>query len=454
MIPVGFLQDNAFVSTWKTDNAGTSASNQILIPTSPSGSYSCTILWGDGTSSFITAYNDAATTHTYPSAGTYTVRIYGKFEGFRFAAGGDKLKLLNISQWGPSFKLGNLGASFWGCSNLTITATDILNTSGLTNFGGTFIGCSSLTTIPNIGKWDISSVTTLQNAFNACGNFSSDLSQWNVSNVTDMSGAFFGTKINFSVASWNVSKVTNMSVTFRGCSLLNQDFSSWDVSNVTDMSNMFRECPVFNGNVTTWNVSKVTNFGAMFYGASVFNRNIGSWNVSAATTLESMFGNAGAFNQNIGSWNISKVTNMIGLFQLCPFNQDISGWDMSSVTVANAMFAGATLFNQNISGWNVSKITNMSGMFLLATSFQQNLGNWNIAALTNATDMFTSTTLTNANYNALLAGWAANPNRKNNVTFSGGNSHYDATSGGYNGTAGRAILTTTNSWTITDGGTP
>lgn len=325
-----FVPNNPFIFTVKTDNAGTSTSTQFALPLHSSASCDCYVYWGDGTFDRINAYNDAAWTHTYSIAGTYTVKIYGNLSTIRFANGGDKLKFINISKWGSNFKLGNIGVAFWGCSNLTITATDILNTNGLTSLDGTFINCTSITTIPNIGRWDVSQVITLQNTFNGCTNLSSDLSTWNVSNVTNLSTTFYSTKVNFPVAGWDVSKVTLMASTFRGCSLLNQDFSSWNVSNVTDMSNAFRDC----------------------------------------------------------------------------------------------------------------------------IALQQNLGSLNISSLTNATDMLTGVTLTNANYNALLSGWSANVNRKNNVTFSGGNSHYDTTSGSFNGTAGRAILTGTNSWTITDGGTP
>jgi hypothetical protein len=74
--------------------------------------------------------------------------------------------------------------------------------------------------------------------------------------------------------------------------------------------------------------------------------------------------------------------------------------------------------------------------------------------LTNATSMFLGVTLTNANYNGLLSGWGNFVIPHNTVTFSGGNSHYDATSGGFDGIAGRLLLTGTYSWFITDGGTP
>ena len=38
-------------------------------------SYNCYVNWGDGSSSHVTAYNDANAAHTYVSAGKYVVEI-------------------------------------------------------------------------------------------------------------------------------------------------------------------------------------------------------------------------------------------------------------------------------------------------------------------------------------------------------------------------------------------
>jgi surface protein len=318
-----------FVSSWKTDNAGTSSSTQITVPTTSAGTYNCIVDWGDGSSSVITTYDDAAWTHTYAGSGTYTVKISGTFTGIQFNNGGDRLKLLNISKWGK-MRLGNTGAYFYGCANLTITATDILDLTGTTTFISAFAACTSLTTIPSANSWNTSSITSLNLAFYLSASF-------------------------------------------------NQNISSWDTSSVT-------------------------NFASVFWDCAAFNQNISSWNTSAATTLAGMFVGCVAFNQNISSWVTSSVASMVNTFN------------------------GATSFNQN-------------------------LGSWNITALTNATTMFANVTLSTTNYNALLDGWGAQV-AQNSVTFSGGNSHYDTTTGGFNGTAGRLVLTATRLWTITDGGTP
>ncbi|NBT57599.1 BspA family leucine-rich repeat surface protein, partial [bacterium] len=145
----------AFVSTWKTDNTstGSSASNQITLPLESTGTYNFTVDWGDGTSNTITSGTDANRTHTYATAGTYTVTINGTITGFRFENPGDRQKITNISKFG-SLRLGNNGSYFDSANNLTITATDALDLTGTTNLSSAFTGCTSLTTAPSMASWD------------------------------------------------------------------------------------------------------------------------------------------------------------------------------------------------------------------------------------------------------------------------------------------------------------
>ncbi len=62
-----------FVSTWKTDNAGTSGSTSITIPTAGAG-YNYDVDWNnDGT--FDEFGLTGSVTHNFGVAGTYTIRI-------------------------------------------------------------------------------------------------------------------------------------------------------------------------------------------------------------------------------------------------------------------------------------------------------------------------------------------------------------------------------------------
>jgi surface protein len=127
------------------------------------------------------------------------------------------------------------------------------------------------------------------------------------------------------------------------------------------------------------------------------------------------------------------------------FNQDISGWNTSMVTSMKEMFRVAKVFNQDISGWNTSMVTSMNVMFRGADDFDQNIGSWNVTSLTDAYNMFYTATLSSENYDALLAGWAAQ-SLQTGVNFHGGNSQYCDTDVHHN------VLTQTYEWNITDGG--
>ncbi|HUH58310.1 MAG TPA: BspA family leucine-rich repeat surface protein, partial [Pseudomonadales bacterium] len=192
----------------------------------------------------------------------------------------------------------------------------------------------------------------------------------------------------------------------------------------------------------------VTDMAEMFAEATSFNQGIGDWDVSKVSDMSYMFVEATTFNQDIGGWNVTNVTDMAGMFAgATSFNQNISNWNVSNVTDMEEMFADATAFNQDINNWDVSKVADMSYMFAEATSFNQDIGGWNVSNVTDMADMFQDVTLSTANYNSLLIGWAAQT-VQNGVVFSCGNSTYSP------GAAAdaKAKLIDTYSWTITDGG--
>ncbi len=116
--------NNSFVITIKTDNSGTSSSNQFKIPLSGGLTYSANIDWGDGNTT--TQTTDVSPTHTYASPGTYQISISGTFPSIQFANGGDKLKLLSIDNWG-NITWTLLVAAFYGCTNMIGTYSDIPN---------------------------------------------------------------------------------------------------------------------------------------------------------------------------------------------------------------------------------------------------------------------------------------------------------------------------------------
>ncbi|MHA1674718.1 MAG: BspA family leucine-rich repeat surface protein [Promethearchaeota archaeon] len=489
-----------FISVWDTTktSSGSSNASQIKFPLQPSGTYNFTVNWGDGNSNTITVYNQAEVTHTYSSQGQFTIAINGSIKGWRFNNGGDKLKIVEISQWG-CLQFGNDGSYFRECSNLKLTAIDAPDLTHTYTLYGAFAYCENLGSNGNmnnwdvssmivmdgmfyrstsfnqdigawdvssvigmynmfseatsfnqdIGGWNVSSVTTMKSMFFGATSFNQDIGGWNVSSVTTMGGMFFGaTSFNQDIGGWNVSSVTTMGSMFNRATSFNQDIGGWDVSSVTDMAYMFAGVTSFNQDIGGWDVSSVTDMAYMFAGATSFNQDIGGWDVYSVTSMRLMFSGATSFNQDIGAWDVYSVTSMGLMFSgATSFNQDIGAWDVSSVTYMNAMFNGSTSFNQDIGAWDVSSVTSMGLMFSGATSFNQDIGAWDVSSVTDMEGIFYGVTLSIDNYDNLLIGWSK-LNLQNNVDFDGGNSRYSS------GTAAIARQQIINDfgWSISDGG--
>jgi surface protein len=231
-----------FITTWKTDNDGASDDNQITITTT-TDDQNYTVDWGDGSETTGVA---GGITHTYLTAGTYTVSISGDFKNIRFNWWSDRTKLLTIEQWGD-IEWNTMEAAFNYCENLAVNALDVPDLTKVSNMAGMFTEVKAI---------------------------NSDLSQWDVSSVTDMSGMFeSATTFNQDIGSWDVSSVTNMSEMFYYAVAFNQDISSWDVSSVTTMRYMFENAAAFNQDISSWDVSSVTIMSYMFYGVTLSTPN-------------------------------------------------------------------------------------------------------------------------------------------------------------------------------------
>ena len=169
----------------------TGPSETFALPLEAVGTYDFCVDWGDDSSDNITTWNDAAVTHTYASAGTHTISISGIIQGWKFDNGGNRLKLYDIKSWGP-LRLGNSGGYFYGCSNLTVSAIDTLDTSSVTTFYYAFRDCSSLTTL-DVSAWDTSSVTSFYYAFKGCSSLTTlAANNWDITSVTTMENMLFG----------------------------------------------------------------------------------------------------------------------------------------------------------------------------------------------------------------------------------------------------------------------
>ena len=181
-----------FIIIVKTDNAGTSNSDQFTIPTTGTGynynvstddGYSATGLTGDHTITFPTG------------AGTHEVYISGDFPRIYFNDGGDRLKLLDITNWGI-YGIGSTSqaSAFYGCSNLVINATDVGYFENVTDFSRSWRNCSSLTSFPLI---DTSSGTSFFRTWRDCESLTSfPANAFDTNIATDYTDAFSITNLS------------------------------------------------------------------------------------------------------------------------------------------------------------------------------------------------------------------------------------------------------------------
>lgn len=278
-----------FIITVKTDNAGTSGSNQFTIPIGVTGTFNYNISTSDGHN--ITGVSTSYTL-TFSGTGTYDVYISGDFSWIYFAGGGDRLKLIDIKQWGD-IVWGDFYQSFRGCSNLTtLTATDAPNLASVTRTWYMFLLCTSFNT--NINHWNVSNITNMRGMFESCSLFNSPLNSWNVSNVTDFAAIFrrcyaFNQPLN----SWNISSGLLMFRLLESCTVFNQDISSWDINQSTDLSNLLNltlnfSTTNYDALLIAWEAQAPIYYGTISFGNAKYT--LGGAADTARASLISTYG--------------------------------------------------------------------------------------------------------------------------------------------------------------------
>jgi hypothetical protein len=221
----GDTTNNNFVFSVNTANAGVSNNDQFKLPLFSGGIYDFTVEdWGDGTSDNITVWNDPKSTHTYPAPGIYEITISGQLEGWRFNNGGDKLKILTISNWGTLILGTNQTAYFSGCTNLDVTASDELNVSGMSNLQQVFSNCQSLSGIIRFN--DTSNIQSFRQAFYSCFLFNHPLTI-NSNNCITFYGMFFNASLyNQDMSNWDIPLVSTMEWMLSGTNISNDNYSN------------------------------------------------------------------------------------------------------------------------------------------------------------------------------------------------------------------------------------
>ena len=409
----------SFFTEWDTRNTSldSSASNQVKLPLVPSGNYNFIVDWGDGNQDVITQWDQAETTHTYAVEGVKTIQIGGTVEGWAFEATGDRLKILDITQWGDFAFAAFVGSQFEGCENLSITAVDVPNTDNLNTVTSMFKNCVSLTDVSNINSWDVSSILNANETF-LNTQFNGDVSSWQVGNCTAFIGTFENSPFNGSLNSWDMSSaisisrmfrnntafnqpvnwsfsssLNDISETFNGATAFNQTVSGWAIDTVTLAIGTFQDTPAFNQNLDAWSnrVANIVSAIGMFR-RSGQNSSMLNWDLASCLNVQGMFRESSFDHPSINTWNVSSVVNFTGMFQLSTFNQSLNSWQITSATTLASMFQDNTVFNGDIDGWGASfgNVQNMSLMLEGCTSFNKPVNSWDVSSVTNMFGVFSA----------------------------------------------------------------
>ena len=439
----------SFVSTWRIPEDSMS----ITLPLPRGFNYDFTVDWGDGNSSAVTSHDDDDITHSYTTAGDYTISIAGTIEAWSIKASPDKSKLLSVSNLG-SVGWKNLKSAFNGCDNLTTVAGG--DTSEVTDMSRMFANSPNVQ--PETGDWDVSNVTTMYRMFAGAKKANPDVRNWDVSSVTNMSAMFSSTsKAEPKTRNWDVSQVTDMSQMFHSTRRANPHVARWDVSSVTNMSRMFAHARVANPTVHHWDVSNVIHMQEMFAETKAANPQVDSWDISSARTLAYMFFRAEAADPMVRRWDVSNVIDISGMFAYSNADPDVQRWDVSNVSDMESMFKGATRANPKVRKWDTSNVRDMSSLFDGATSADPQMALWDFSNVTKLNYIIFNTAISSRNYSRLLRQLDGTlgenvPEAKDNGEVPA--THINAGSVQYQPSVAnaRARLAARPSWVITDGG--
>ncbi|WP_181256198.1 BspA family leucine-rich repeat surface protein [Aurantibacter aestuarii] len=281
-----FCEDDYFITTWET----TTDNEAITIPTTGTG-YNYVVDWGDGISS-THSDADASTdaSHTYTTAGFYTIKIAGDFPRIFFNNNADSDKIKQINQWG-SIQWSSMVNAFNDCKRLRVPATDAPDLSNVTDLAYMFRACVDLND-EDFSHWDVSNITRMDGTFYYTRSFNGNLNGWNVGKVNRFREMFYLSRFNGDITNWNIGEFVTGTVSFK-----------W----------MFEQDDAFNIDISTWDVSKVNDFEIMFKNTVNFDQNLGTWDITSATNMNNMFLNVTLSTENYDATLIGWATDDSGV---------------------------------------------------------------------------------------------------------------------------------------------
>lgn len=221
------------------------------IATVSSGTYDAVVNWGDGNIDSITAHDDADLTHTYATAGTYTIAISGTFPRIRMGNSSARAALRTVENLGVvGWADDGLQAAFKNCDGMTTFKAGRTDTSSVTSFQGMFQNCSSLTSVDARGM-DTSSATNMFVMFKQTSSLS----------TVDVSG-------------FDTSSVTNFSQMFRSTGATDVRCDLFNISSATNLENFYGNSSLtttrYDAVLISWAGQTVTSGLAVSFGNSTF----------------------------------------------------------------------------------------------------------------------------------------------------------------------------------------
>jgi hypothetical protein len=140
--------------------------------------------------------------------------------------------------------------------------------------------------LPSIGKWNIEYIYS--NRVSRVGS-KYKISYWDISNLTSLDNAFNTTNrpnastFNLSLNAWNTSSITSLVETFKGTQNFNQPLWVWDTSKVTDFTGLFKNAIGITGPISSsTSVDSVSDMGT----------SLRYWKVDESAILTDMFDGA------------------------------------------------------------------------------------------------------------------------------------------------------------------
>lgn len=226
---LSLVKSNPMIIKVDTTKAG-SASTTFVLPLVKATNEVVKISWGDGTSSLGTTGNN---THVYSSGGIYNVIINTPILGnINFNNAGDKLKIMDVLQWGNCvWRV--LANSFFGCSNLVVSATDQL-VSTATGAGSLFRG-TAITKTPSLKAPKLNSINDLTSS---CSQLVTALKVTNLPLASSLVSLYANCASLTSAPLYDTSAITNFSTLHFGNTAL-KSTPLYNMRAATSAVNMF-----------------------------------------------------------------------------------------------------------------------------------------------------------------------------------------------------------------------